>query len=651
MNFKKVRPFIFPVLIVLVFAFSIAGFHQSLGDKFNFWGVLFAIFNFFIMNDADPVEVSDNIYILIAKYLAAVLVGFGLFSLSYNYLRRLFLTYRIRFTYTGHIIIFSLDHAGKSIADRLIDNGYKVVVVEHDKENPFIEEMEDAGCVVITDSPFEKKTLDDIGLLKAKMCILAHTKDATNIEIANKVSEYIYQNLTEEMRKGHDALKILVHIDEQDNIEVIKDYFDINNSDEHYDLHAFNIDELAAQKIYDSFPPYQYGGAVSQQPEHSIAVIGGNKTAEAFILENMILGHYAGRPPLKIYLVDKDADTFYHAFRYRYPFCEEFIELIPVTMLNSSFFANFAWSKEHIEQLSKVQAAYFFGESDSVVMNTAASFRQFLYIQTLGISQVPLIIALPEDSGIYEFLNDNSRHRDEVHQLFTNTLNMHYVKRQSDSFSGKSLIEETALNDSLARVINYYYSVSYEFENILTDKLNVTPKPGLAQQLTDFIIAFPQQKAAFTEQEFEAAFFTYMSQLTSVSEDRLNEYFSIKKRWNILNNRKKDSNRYAARNINVKFHMMKEIGCWPVNTENILKFYPRLAEVEHKRWSAEKMVFNYKFGPFPADKKEKYILKEVLKIHNQLIPYEQLTEGEKQKDLNLFMLLPLLYSLKQSGKS
>jgi hypothetical protein len=71
--------------------------------------------------------------------------------------------------------------------------------------------------------------------------------------------------------------------------------------------------------------------------------------------------------------------------------------------------------------------------------------------------------------------------------------------------------------------------------------------------------------------------------------------------------------------------------------------------MEHKRWSAEKMVFNYKYGPLVSDKAERYVLKDVLKIHDQLIAYEKLTEVEKEKDLNLFLLLPLLSQIYKSN--
>jgi hypothetical protein len=72
--------------------------------------------------------------------------------------------------------------------------------------------------------------------------------------------------------------------------------------------------------------------------------------------------------------------------------------------------------------------------------------------------------------------------------------------------------------------------------------------------------------------------------------------------------------------------------------------------VEHSRWSGEKTVCGFKYGPFPNDKKEKHVLKEVLKIHDQLIPYDKLTQEEKDKDLNLFLLLPLLHMLKNKTK-
>ncbi|HVZ24659.1 MAG TPA: NAD-binding protein [Sediminibacterium sp.] len=645
MKLRKLRPFLYPLLIALVFIFALIGYVQTLGKQFNFAGVLFTIFNFFIMNDADPTQVASNGYILAAKYIAAILVGVSLFTLSYTYIRKLWLTYKIRLRYSGHIIVFSLDHLGYRITRSLLEKGYPVVVVEPNKEAPAIEETEESGAIVIQASPFETKTLDMAGLGRARVCILAHDADETNIAIAAHLTAYPFPT---EKAGNADALKIFLHIANIHNRTVIKDYFDINNTDEHYDLHIISGDQLAAQKIYDEYPPHRYFRVSAESPGNSIAVIGCDKTAEAFLLENIILSHYHDTSKLKVYLVDKEVDQFYHEFSYLYPFYPEFIELIPVKLLNGAFFANFTWQKIHIEQLSQVKAAYFFGRDDAEIMNQAAAFRQFLYTQTRSISQVPIIASLPEENGIYDFLNNSSLHKDEVEQVLNNTLNQFYVKRKSDTFSGNSLIEESESIDMLSRVINFFYAVNYELAGHLKQAWQINLDQSQVSVLSEFIIRYPETHPVSSEPDFEKAFLEKLAAITGKSTSELMPYASIRKQWNLLNNRKKDSNRYAARHMQVKLYIMQQIGCVPVNRENIIRFYPRLAPVEHDRWCAEKMVYNYKYGPYTANRQEKTLLKEVMKIHDQLIPYEKLTQEEKDKDQNLFLLLPLLDSLKKN---
>jgi hypothetical protein len=98
----------------------------------------------------------------------------------------------------------------------------------------------------------------------------------------------------------------------------------------------------------------------------------------------------------------------------------------------------------------------------------------------------------------------------------------------------------------------------------------------------------------------------------------------------------------------VKIFVLDAIQCNPITPDNIIKFYPKLAKLEHARWSGEKMTFNYQYGEYSKNPKEKSITKEMLKMHDQLIPYEDLTEEEKFKDLNLFLLLPFIQTLKIS---
>jgi hypothetical protein len=462
------------------------------------------------------------------------------------------------------------------------------------------------------------------------------------MEIANQVLFF------RQKKEAQDSLKILLHILDNNNINVLKDYLDIHNQDEDYDLETFNVSQMAARLIYDLYPPHEFLNP-DKDEENSIAVIGYNQAAEEFLLENIILSHYPELTNLKVYLIDKDADTHFNEFNYKYPFHSEFIDLNPVKLLNGSFYANFAWSKKDIEKLSKVKVVYMFGNSDSELLTSSASFRQFLYNQTQSISQIPIILCLPEDAGITELLDANRDTKTNASFVFSKRLNIQLFHLITDTCTTRNLLEQTELIDKLSKIINYYYSMKYEFSYELKDHWKVENADMLVNDLEALLHEMTENDEKISEGTIQKRLIKNLSEKTGIHYNSLYSRLSVEKRWNILTHRKKDSNRYAARQLALKFSSLKRIGCDPLTIENIKRFYARLAPMEHKRWSAEKMVFNYKYGPLLTDKAERYVLKDVLKIHDQLISYEKLTEVEKEKDLNLFLLLPLLSKIYKSS--
>jgi len=644
MSFKKLKPLFIPALVVVIFVLSVTGYKQHSGDHFDFWAAVYATIASFLMHHVAP-EAEHGYLVLIAQYLAALILGLGLFSLIYDYLKEKITESKIRYNYAGHIIVFHLNHIGRNICLELLQNGYKVVAVEPEKNNSFVDEVRKAGGIVLHKNVLEAETIEAAALEKAWICVLANENDIENIELANTISRYRHEHRKSE----YGILKLMVHITNTDNVNVIKDFYDINNEDEHYDLETFNVQQLAAQKLYDQFPPHKFFNGSDEGGQYAIAIIGYNRTAENFIVENTILSHYPGIENLKIYLVDKDADTAFHELNYKYPFYSEFVEIVPVKQLNASFFANFSWSKKNIEQLTKIKAAYFFGDNDSALINSATSFRQFLYAQTLAISDIPLIVCLSEDTGIVNLLNSAANYKQNAVNLFSEQLNIHQFRQISDTCRSET-IEETALTDKLSKAINYFYSVKYDFSALLSQHHKIHQAENVIAQLEKEMIDLSEKRASITLEELEQVVLIKLSKLTNISPHELEKEFSVNKRWQLLTQRKKDSNRYAARHAAVKTAALARIGCRPVNIENIRKYYPRIAPVEHKRWNAEKMVFNFKYGVIkqPAQKR---FLKETLKIHDQIIPFDKLSDEEKNKDLNLFLLLPLLTAIKQLSQS
>ena len=641
-NKRDIRIIIVPVLIFFVFVFSIIGFKQLMGNEFSFLGVFYSTLSFFTLENVKPEEVTINIYILIAKYLAAVLLGFGIYNLLYKYISKQYIRFKIKYGYHNHVIIFSMKMVGANFLTDLLANKYKVILVEglSDPESFQSEKFEKDGVIIFREEDYGVKLFETMLVSHASACVVGFEDDSLNIELSLKLIKYLAS-------KGHKhTVRILTHIQEQNNLEVIKDYIDISNADENFELEVFNINSAAAKKIYDQFSPHNYFNFDNAEEDNAIAVIGYNAAAEDFIIENIILSHYKGCNNIKLYLADKDADNHINHFMFKYPFCREFIDIIPVKMLNNKFFANFNWSKELIEKLSKVKAAYFFGNEGSELMNIAARFRQFLYGQRMNYLLTPIVICFPEDTSIMSLLDVERDNAEKLSSVFKKQLNINFVNRVTDTCTSSRLLEESEYIDLLSRVINYYYSIKYEFEWVLKEKWQIQHSDNLVKAIEDKLLDLSGKNVELTENDIQQLVLDNIVSFTKLPFSELKPVFSIKKRWDHLSYHKKSANRYAARHLAVKINIMKNMGYMPLTRENIIDAYPVIAPIEHKRWSAEKMVLNYRFGVLPQDRASKNIAKEILKIHDQLIPYEKLTDIEKEKDLNIFLLIPLLNSLK-----
>lgn len=639
-NKRDFKIVVVPILIFFVFVFSFIGFKEMMGHEFSFWGVFYSTLSYFTLENVKPEEVTVNVYITIAKYIAALLLGLGIYNLLYKYISRQYTRLKIKYGYHNHVVVFSMKMVGANFFTDLLTNKYKVILAEGQTENAHYEKFEKDGVIIFREEDYTTKLFDTMLVSRTSACVVAFEDDSLNIELSLKLIKYLRD-------KGHKhSVRVLTHIQEQNNLEVIKDYIDISNADENFDLEVFNINSAAAKKIYDHFPPHSYFNFDNAEEDMAIAVVGYNAAAEDFIIENIILSHYKGCRNIKLYLADKDADNHINHFMFKYPFCREYVDIIPVKLLNNKFFANFNWSKELIEKLSKVKAAYFFGDKGSEVMNIAARFRQFLYGQSMNYLHIPIIICFPEDTSIMSLLDVERENAEKLSSLFKKQLNINFVNRVTDTCTSNRLLEESEYIDLLSRVINYYYSIKYEFEWALKDKWQVQDGDKLVKTIEDKLLELSDKHAALSENDIQQLVLETVSSFTKKTVEELKPIFGIKKRWDHLSYHKKSANRYAARHLAVKINIMKNMGCLPLTRENILNAYPVVAPVEHKRWSAEKMMLNYRYGVLPQDRSAKNIAKEILKIHDQLIPYEKLADIEKEKDLNIFLLMPLLNSLK-----
>lgn len=105
--------------------------------------------------------------------------------------------------------------------------------------------------------------------------------------------------------------------------------------------------------------------------------------------------------------------------------------------------------------------------------------------------------------------------------------------------------------------------------------------------------------------------------------------------WSNMNDYFKDENRYAARHLPIK---LRSLGLEAVPTDDpreavdfkeiLERSEQLLAQLEHNRWLARKLVNGYIHG-----KKLERKLRDRLKIHVDIRPWEELSEKDREKDL------------------
>ena len=149
MNLKNLNPYIYGILVILVFGFGFVGFYDYLGQDAHFWGVLFSVLSFFAFDDGDegriwagnPAKPVTVEYILIAKYLALALIGLGISEIFFKYIKITYQTFKLSLFYQKHIVIFSLDSIGYHLAKGLLKDGYQVVVIEKKRNLPLLRKL------------------------------------------------------------------------------------------------------------------------------------------------------------------------------------------------------------------------------------------------------------------------------------------------------------------------------------------------------------------------------------------------------------------------------------------------------------------------------------------------------------------------------
>ncbi|MCD6066931.1 MAG: hypothetical protein K0S33_1757 [Bacteroidetes bacterium] len=544
----------------------------------------------------------------------------------------------------GHVIVIGLSRPGRQVALSLAKAGRKVVVLSDEPSNPDAALIRQRGGTVYTGTGFDEALIRQAGLAHAAIVFIATDNDDANIKLAHFISGL------RKRQRSNQPLRIMLQIGDEELESFVEDYLDVSGQTM-VDVQTFNMDSITAQYVYDQFPPHQYLiDSTAKNTEKIICVIGSNATAKAFVIENSILSQYGDAGNLKIFLITERAETFLKSIKKQYPNIESFVNLVPIELLNERFSGKLDWDLKFTGAIQSIDAVYFFGDRDPALINSAIHLRQFLYDKTENIRAIPIIVCLPEATKVLSMLDEENQFtkRQTLGEKLKEQVVIHLVRKYSDTCTVKRMVDGLEEKEILAKIVNYYYAVKYEFDGLLFTHFKKSGNSELLKRLDAGIIGFKVKKGDPLAQ-IEQMVVDFIKEYTKNSADKVRSIFGIHVLWNNLTDRKKDSNRYLARHLDIKLFILKERGVKKLDKETLSAHVKFLAPIEHKRWTAEKLAFNFSYGKLPAtDKNLKKILKDTLKIHDQLVPFDKLNAVNQDKDLDMFFLIPLMQKIKEN---
>jgi len=660
-------PFIIVGGIILVFALGFWGYlsdetlqtlkkgEETYHEEYHFWNSLYTVIGMFLMAGLEPN--FQNWQMVLAAFLAACILGYGIIQLTWAYLSNWWKSLKTRNFYTNHTVIVGNSRIAYRIATEMLRDRQKVVLIEKREQfDDNLSKIASLGGIVLEASNSESDSLLMAGIRRAKFCLVLTNDDEYNLQTANILS-WINQQYG---MKGN--LKALIYVEGWYNTNFLKDYMDRYNRTKKFDIDAFNAELAAAQMIYDEFSPLHkvsyraVEGKAGAPPkieaaDNGIMLIGLNHTAEMFLLENIILSHSPGMKNLMVVLVDRDIKDKYKDLLFKFPFLEDYVSTHLIELEDENFYAEVFNDETALNALNLLSGVYIFGDNDPYLITLANSARQWLYASIGDLKEIPIVVCLPEKTNALGLLTPelikSEGESTPLYKELREYFNINVVRLITDTCTKGRLIEEVTRVESVAKAINYFYSMKYEFAYLLSDDVRKKLDTPLLQQVEDIFLSMTFS-TLHPLQELEKAVLSKLEQGLGVPASKLKKDLGIHERWHALNDLKQESNRYVARHLRVKIAFIEKMGHETIDREVISQYFHVFAPVEHKRWCAEKLAFKFRFGEYPQDDPpKKSILKNYLKIHDQLIPYEELSKEMEDKDFNMFLLIPVLRQIEK----
>ncbi|MEW6366036.1 MAG: NAD-binding protein [Acidobacteriota bacterium] len=325
-----IRWFVLGALTVFTLGLGCVGFHghfELTGEYRSPGDLLYLSLQLFTLESGSivpPIPWQLQIARLLAPAIAVYTAVQALLALFHEQLQLL----RVRFV-KNHVVICGLGQRGLHLAQGFRDRGYRVVVVEHDEDDPLIGSCRERGAIVLMGDARDPAILRKARVHRAAYLVAVCSDDGINTEVAIQAEKLVRS------RRGS-VLATFIHIEDVELCSLLRERGLASEEISSFRLEFFNILETGARLMLDHFPALERppGEEVPDSPAAPphIVVIGLGKMGRSLVVEagrRWWLRHSSDGSRLRITALDNAADTKKAVLCIRYPQLDRACDITP----------------------------------------------------------------------------------------------------------------------------------------------------------------------------------------------------------------------------------------------------------------------------------------------------------------------------------
>lgn len=294
----------------------------------------------------------------------------------------------------GHVVVAGLGRRSWQFVQSCHGH-YKLVIVEANPDNPFVERARSMKMSVIVGDILDPAIFDKANLAKAHHLVAFTGEDGVNVELAIKARTF--------MREHGAAEQLLVHmhVDNTHIAERLQNYPKFYADSAAAQVNFFSVYDLNARILFRDYPPECFAHYFGQDQVH-LALYNFGRQAEHILLEAVRICHFANESQVRFSVFDSSATKKSEIFLSTYPHLESLCEIkfIEMPVMEAK-----ALESVHTELLQTVTEHIICLEDDSDNLDLALLLRSTLLNRKACNS--PIIVHMAKSSGLAQLLESN----------------------------------------------------------------------------------------------------------------------------------------------------------------------------------------------------------------------------------------------------